>query len=211
MLALLVATLCPARPSRAHPPQGLSPQQLAQLARWEVLASSEQVSGAGVMQGKALGLFQEVPEALVHTILDIGRYKFYLPRMKSSRVVKVQGPHTFAVLETDFPWPVRDAWVYIKMTYTRTGARSYRLRWWMENGTLKQYTGEAEIVPFDAQATRTLLTYKLLAQPKTAAPDGVISKGVRRVAEVFVQRLRLRIQALRKYNKLPAGLLSLYR
>jgi hypothetical protein len=75
----------------------------------------------------------------------------------------------------------------------------------MLNGNMKNYTGHALIEPWNKDGTKTLLTYEMLFEPNTAAPDSVISDGVRTAASIMAQKLRLRLMALRKFGKMPKG------
>jgi ribosome-associated toxin RatA of RatAB toxin-antitoxin module len=158
------------------------------------------------MMGKAIGVIPDTPEAVAQIFLEVDKYKNYLPRITESRITKRRDMHTFAVVETDLPWPVKDCWVYIKMTRYNKPGRVYEIKWWMLNGTMRNYTGSALIEPWNKDATQSVLTYQLLAEPQTSAPDSMISNGVKQIANIFVQKFRLRMQALRKFNKMPPGL-----
>jgi hypothetical protein len=136
----------------------------------------------------------------------VDKYKHFLPRVTDSRIVKRRGWHTYSVIHTDLPWPVKDCWVYIKSTRYDKPGRVYEVKWWMLNGTMKNYTGVARVEPYNKSATQSLLTYRMLSEPKTSAPDSMISKGVKKVVSTIVNRIRLRLKALRKYKKMPKGL-----
>jgi hypothetical protein len=186
----------------------LDAESLGKLDKGEVLPFTQKVAGSNVLEGKAIGVFEDVPEAVVHVLLDLDKYKHYLPRIKDSRIVKKRGWHTFGVLETSLPWPAKDSWAYIKYTRYDKPGRVYEIKWWMVNGTLNQFTGSALVEPWNKDATRSVLTYTMLFEPKTSAPYSMISDGVKRVTRIIVDRTRLRLQALRKFNKLPKELLK---
>jgi ribosome-associated toxin RatA of RatAB toxin-antitoxin module len=192
------------RPAWARP--NLPAASLQQLEQGKTLEYSQKVPGTGVMMGKSITVINDVPEAVAWVFLDLDKYKYFLPRIKESRVVKRPGWHTFAVVETDLPWPVKDCWAYVKFTRYNKPGRVYEIKWWMINGTMKSYTGHALIEPWNKEGTRSVISYQLLAEPKTSAPDSMISDGVKEVASVFVDKLRLRIQALRKFKKMPKGM-----
>jgi len=199
LLSLLFLGL--AAPAAARP--NVPPSDVAHLEKGANLEYSERVTGSAVMVGKAIGVIKDTPEAVVQVLLDVAKYRSFMPRVTDSRVVKTRGLHTFAVFETDLPWPVKDAWVYIKFTRYNKPGRIYEIKWWMLNGTMKNYTGSALVEPWTKDATQTVLTYELLAEPKTSAPDSMISQGVKKIANIFVQKIRLRLMALRKYGKMP--------
>jgi hypothetical protein len=203
-LVALSIIVAPATDAAARPK--LTAAEVAHLEKGANLEYSDKVAGSGVMMGKATGLIHDNPEAVLYVLMDVGAYKSYMPRLTESRVTKRVGPHTFGVFETSLPWPAKDAWVYLKYTLYRRPGRVYEVKWWMLNGTFRNYTGGALVEPWTADGKSSTLTYTLLVEPKLAAPDATISKGARKVANVFVQRIRLRLLALRKFGKLPKGM-----
>ncbi len=184
----------------------LEKKQIKKLESGEILESSQKVKDSGVMMAKAMAIIDDAPEALTYVMLDVASYKNFLPRLKESRLVKKKGWHTYAVFHTDLPWPVKDCWVYLKFTRYDKPNRVFEIKWWMLNGTMKHYYGSAHIAPWDKAGKRSFIQYQILAEPKTSAPDALLSKGVMKVANTFLQRLRLRLKALRKFKKMPKGL-----
>jgi hypothetical protein len=172
----------------------------------EVLEVSKKVKGTGVMMGKAIAVIEDVPEAVLYVMLRFDKYKHFIPRVTDSRITKVRGWKTYTVIHTDLPWPVKDVWVYLEVTRTDKPGRVYEVKWRMLNGTMKSYRGSAVVEPWDKKGKKAVITYQLLAEPKTTAPDSMISKGVKKVASTIVKKMRLRLKALRKYKKMPKGL-----
>lgn len=210
LVPLLVAlALCaPSRPAAAAP--GLSAADAAKLKRWEVVARPLPELG----YARSRGVIPNVPEASLYASLGIARYRFWVPNIKASRFVKRSGPLSrvgYAVVSSKLPWPVRDAWAYIRFRWDNLGGRRYRMSWTMINGTMKRYGGVITIEPWTADAAHSLVTFRLLVEPKSSAPASVIRRGVRQGAALFIHRLRMRVAALRKYKKLPADLLTRYR
>jgi hypothetical protein len=183
----------------------LPSDQMARLTKGEVLEFFEDVPNSPIKTAKAIALFPDVPEAVLYVLFDVGKYKNILPRVKDSRVTKYQKGHTFAVIETDLPWPFKDCWAYIELARQNKSNRTFEVKWWMLNGNMKNYTGSALIEPWDKDGKQSTLTYRFFALPNVTAPDSTISDGVKTVAVTIVKRLRLRLAALRKFNKMPAG------
>ncbi len=202
----LLTMLAPGGQAWSKP--ALTDGELARLHKWEVLEYSQKLSSGKVLRGKAVGLIPDIPEAVVYVIEDVARYKHFLPRIKESRVVKRRGTSVWAVLETRLPWPVKDAWAYVLFTRQRLKGRRYVVRFNMRNGTLKSFGGTVLVEAYRRKdgAIHSFITYKLLTEPRTSAPDGKISEGVKRVTAQFVHRIRMRLTALRKFKKLPAAL-----
>jgi ribosome-associated toxin RatA of RatAB toxin-antitoxin module len=199
----LTALLMLPATSTARP--ALPAAELARLER-QTLIYSLKVPGSGVMMAKAIRLIPESPRAVLHVLLDVASYKHFLPRVKESRVTRRAGAHTFAVIETSFPWPAKDAWVYIDAITVEKPGGTIETKWKMVNGTMKSYTGHALIEPWTADGKQSVLTYAMQAEPKISVPDSMISEGVRRVVRVTADRIALRLEALRKFGKLPRGI-----
>jgi hypothetical protein len=198
LLLLLHADTAWARPT-------LPAAELAALDRGQVLEYSRKVSGSNVMAGKAVLVFDDNPEAVAWVLLALDKYKAFVPRVNDSRIVKRHGYDTFAVVETSLPWPAKDCWAYLKYTRRDKPGRTFEITWSMLNGNMKNYTGQALVEPWNKEGTRTVLTYEMLFEPITAAPDSVVSRGVRTAASLVAQKLRLRLLALRKFGKMPKG------
>ena len=202
MLQICVMACVSAAVAKPH----LRPSHLKRLENWEVISFGERHKALRIPRGKAIGVINDVPEAVVYVLTHIEELEHFIPRIKNSRVTKRTGYHTYAVLHSDLPWPVKDAWVYIKMTRYDKPGRVYAFKWWMLNGTMRRYQGEALIEPWDKAAKKTVITFSLSAEPVTAAPDALVIPGVKQIAETFVHRIRMRLKALRKHKKLPAGM-----
>ena len=201
---LIVCVLCASSLSAEARPE-LSKDQIKRLSNGEVLDFSIDSEGTSIKTGKALGVFQDIPEAVLYVLMGIDKYKHFLPRVKESRITKYRDNYTYAVLETSLPWPFKDGWAYIKVARTDKPGRVFEINWRMVNGTMANYAGSAIIEPWDKDSKKTLLTYKFLAVPKISAPDSSISKGVRKAAATIIHKLRMRLTALRKYKKMPKG------
>ena len=175
---LLVPGLTLARPQ-------LSQEHVAQIERGDVLEFSQKSKGTKVMTGKAIGIIKDVPEAVLYVLVGLDKYKHFVPRVTESRITRQKGWDTYAVINTDLPWPVKDCWAYIKLTRQDKAGRVYEAEWSMINGTMKSYRGSALIEPWSKDGKRTVITYKLLFEPQGAAPDSMISEGVRTVASTM--------------------------
>jgi ribosome-associated toxin RatA of RatAB toxin-antitoxin module len=201
-LSLLALTLT-SRAVAARP--SFTPEELSSLDQGKVLESSRNVPGTKVMAGRGIILIPDKPEAVAYVVLELEKYKAFLPRIKDSRLVKKHGYSTFGVVETSLPWPAKDCWAYIKYTREDRPNRTFHVVWSMLNGNMKNHSGEATLEPWNKEGTKTLLTYEMRFEPHTAAPDSIVSEGVRKATSIMIQKIRLRVMALRKFGKMPKG------
>lgn len=203
--ALLALVLVP-RVGRAVP--RLSKDQRYAVEHGHVLDYADRQEGASAISAHSIAVVDDIPEAVMHVILDVARYRYWVPKIKESRVTKRRGWSIYSVVETDLPWPVKDAWAYLKLTRQDRPGRVFEARWEMLNGTMKRYSGSVRVEPYKGNPKKSFVTYRLTAELKTAVPDAAIRKGVKAVVRVFVQRLKLRLRALRKFKKLSPALLQ---
>lgn len=141
--------------------------------------------GSGPKTGRAMALIRAPSDVVAQILSRIDVYKEFVPRCTGSRRVKKDR----FVVESNLPWPVNRTWVYVVLQ-RRQKDRSHFLRWKMTNGTLKRYEGMAWIQPLGKD--RSVLTYQMLAVPKTVAPDALISYGLREAVTEMVEAVRER-------------------
>lgn len=209
LAAALVATLVV---PFAHARPNLSSKDMARVQSGGVVTYSlPPRNGGDVRLGKAIGIVEGSPESVVYTLLDANNYHEFVHRVKRAYFVKGHARGIFAVIETSLPWPVPDAWAYVKITYTHLGNHVYRMRWMMQRGTLKQYFATALIEPWNKRLDQCTLTYTMLAEPKTIVPDRLLSKATRHGAEMVLHRVRIRVKTRWRLRKFPRDLGKRYR
>jgi hypothetical protein len=171
------------------PASGHAADPAAQLKAGAIVAFS-MPTGAGPWPGRAMGVVNASAEVVQEVLANVSDYKAFIPRITASRQVK---PGRF-VVELDLPWPVNKTWAYVVVSKgERQGVRF--VQWKMLNGTLRSYEGTAWIQPW---GDKTLLTYQMLAVPKTAAPDSMISGGLRDAASTVIESVRKQTAKLLK-------------
>lgn len=198
-LFLFTSGLATARPR-------LSKSNTDKITRGEVIRFSQKVPFTGVMLGKAIGMIEDTPEAVVHVLLAMDKFKHFLPRLTEARIVKTKGSSVYAMLHANLPWPIRDCWVYTKATRRAKHGRVFELNWKTLNGTIKHFHASALIEPWNKDASKSVLTFKVLFEPETSTPDALLTRGIRHASETLIHRTRLRLRALRKYGKMPSSL-----
>jgi len=183
-LAALLAILAPA-PARAD--------AASQTASGQILVWS--VPSTGVRPARAMGQVNAPAELVRQIISDFKSYQTFVPRVIGSRRI---ADNRF-IIESEFPWPVNRTWVYVSVRSGEVGG-SYVVEWKMINGTLQAYQGVAWIKPQGNRAC--LLTYQMLAVPHTAAPNALVSYGLRKAASGMVKALQN--EAIKRLGQPPA-------
>jgi hypothetical protein len=161
----------------------------ADLQAGKILVSSGM--GSEVKPGRASAVVDAPVKVVEKILLGFEHYQDFVPRITDSRKVK----DNRYVLHAEFPWPVSKAWAYIRSSYQKSGSIRF-VRWTMLNGTLKRFEGMAWIQPWGK--SRSLLTYQMLVVPKTLAPDGRITRGLRNAVKGMVKAVRKRVAQVQK-------------
>ena len=163
----------------------------SRLQNGEVVAGS--VPGSGVRAAQAVAVVDAPPRLVRELLAGFGDYHAFVPRVVASRQVK---PNRF-LIESELPWPVSRAWAYVQVqSGSRDGAEV--VTWKMINGTVKTYEGAAWIQPYGRG--RSLLTYQMLAVPRTFAPEGLLNSGLRAAASRMVDAVRRQAARLLSAN-----------
>lgn len=194
--ALLLAVL--ASPASARPV--LPGDGLARLDRYDVLTFTDP-AGDGMRKGKAIGVFDAMPDEIFRVLTEYERYPEFTPQVVATQVVDRQGDDRALVsLATRFPWPVRDAWVLAQFEHQQRGDGTYRIRFWQVRGTMRRYAGDVLIEPWSS--SRSSVTYELLAEPHARLSRRYINNRISDAAGRYVHALRQRVNELHR-----AGLL----
>ncbi len=199
----LAMLICPLPSWAGSSKPMLTAEKIKTMEEGWVVEHKVKVKGDQVARWTAMGIVEDKPEAVLYVLLGFDKYKHFIDHMKDTRITKRKGLDSYVVLETKLPWPVKDAWVYFKVTRKHLPGRVFELHFNMINGTMKRYGGWARVEPWNKGGSRSLLTYSLLFEPKTNAPASAIDRGVWSITIHVVKRIRLRLKALRKYKKVP--------
>ena len=192
-LPILVVALTLATPAGARPT--LDAARLAQLASYEVLVFSDPWQG-GLERGKAIGVFDALPEEVSRVAEEYGRYQDFMPRVRRSFVESLEGGHALVDMTADLPWPAGRSKVEVRFFREQRPGGITLIRFQMVRGELRQYLGQIYIEPFDEK--RAAVTYELIAEPAMWAPRSTINRSIRKSVSGYVHALRQRVNDLHR-------------
>ncbi len=173
--------------------------RLDELQQYRVLTFVDAFR-AGVDRGKAIGVIDAVPEEVFRVATDFARYQDYMPRITAAEQLSRTADGAQVVVTADLPWPMGRTWIEADYHFERLPGEIYRVRFEMRRGNLRQYLGSLYIEPWSA--TKTAITYELVAEPSAVAPKAMINRGIKRSAGTFVHALRQRINELHRLGLL---------
>ncbi len=197
---LLALYLLAAGPALAAPPE-LSSAERQRLQAWKAVVRVDKSRPAWIPT--AMLLFPETPEQVMSVVMDIRSYDKYMPRVKQCRVVRRKGRHEiWAVIVTNLPWPLRNAWVAVKYTWRQLGPRSFRLDWVRHRGSMQRYWGRLDLYPWGRYYTLAVCTMQ--AEPDEHIGRSRLNKGIVWGAKQLLHHLRRRVDTLTRLGVVRA-------
>jgi hypothetical protein len=178
----------------------LTPQQKKRLRKWKSVVTVDKSSKYWIP--KAFLLMSTTPPKVMGVVMDIANYDKFMPRVTKSRVVRRKGKkNVWAVIVTNLPWPMRNAWVAVKYTWSQPSKNHYRLDWFRHKGSMRQYWGRLDLYSWGKWFT--LAVCSMQAVPDQYVSRSRLNKGIVWAAEQVLQNLRSRMDHLRHFTKLP--------
>ena len=158
--------------------------------------------GIGV---QAFGLL-DAPSTEVWPVLrDCAHFSKFMPRTKAS-LMKDEDGVSLCHVELNLPFPLMNLWSDTKSVQREDPAGHYHRAWTLVRGTYRRNNGSWSVLPWGADAKKTLLIYAIDSDPIILIPDGILrSAQTGSLPEVFTA-VRKRVVAMRAAA--PAGVVA---
>ena len=183
--------------AHAAPLPTMSHSERARLLRWKVVTRVDK--GSRYWRPTAFMLFSVSPRRVMSVVKDISSYDEYMPKVAKSTVVRRKGrTRAWAVIVTNLPWPMRDAWVAVKYTWSSLGQGAYRLDWMRERGSMRKYWGRLDLYPWGRYWTLAVCTMQ--AEPDAKVPLSLLNKKIVWGTEQLLQHLRARVDVMQRMH-----------
>ncbi len=148
-------------------------------------------------------LMADPPPKVMHIVMQVQNYSRFMPRVKKSTVVRRSGRNRmWAVMVTDLPWPLRNAWVAVRYEWSVQGGNHYRLDWSRYRGSMRKYRGRMDF--YEWNENHTLVKCTMQAVPDDFITLRQLNNGMVWAAEQMLHSLRSRLDALRKKHSLSS-------
>ncbi len=174
--------------------QKLSPKQRESLRRGEIITRTLRVNKTQG-HGEAIGVVDAPPARVFTVIADVAHYKEFMTRVTESKVIKREGNTYDFAYTIDMPWPLAD---YHCVTHNvhKVDAKHqrYERRWKLVSGTFNQNEGYWRLRPWPGG--KTLVTYSVVVQPKTAVPDFIVNFVAKKALPRAIKSIRKRLAQL---------------
>jgi hypothetical protein len=177
----------------------LDADELAELGAGEVIVDVD-VDGNEV-SGTIIGVVDGPVDAVFEIIADFADQDSWIPDMYDAEVVQSGSDVTICAGKTDLPWPLADREYQLEVRNGPSpshGEQAYSSRWTMVEGIGNMVTNDGFwlVTPFNGDVSRTLVSYRFVADSGIAAPDGMEQSATRRMLPGFITGLRERYDAL---------------
>lgn len=150
-------------------------EEIRRLSAGEVLVTRRDPTGGIGAAAQAKGVIDAPVERVWPAVRDCEHYSAFMPRVIKSGVSQREG-ETFCSAVMDMPWPIDDLTLESRSTITSPSTGAHARSWELTAGSFKHYNGSFEVIAFNGDPKRTLVTYTLDIKPDVPIPDAVLRK-----------------------------------
>ena len=149
------------------------PAMHPRVAAGEIVGTEADHPDTGVDWGRAVGIVNAPIEQVLEIVSDYGNYDQFMPHFKKSKVLSQRGRRALIYVEAEVAKGTLTVWAQMKMRpITLDGGRMV-IEGRMTKGNLSRMEARWELTPLSGN--RTLVTFKLLVDPKVPLPDSLIT------------------------------------
>lgn len=200
----LVLALSAGQPTAAARSEGgikLNYFERLSLANWRMVMRVDRSSK--YWQPTGMLLISSPPAKVMGTFMDFNKQSGFMPKVKSSRIVRRRGKQELWVLVIlTLPWPVANAWVAVKYNWTRTPDGAYHMHWVRHRGSMNRYWGTMSLLPWGKHWTLAVCTQQ--AVPDAHVSRSRLNNGIVWGTEQVLHHLRAEVDRRRKRGALKA-------
>ena len=159
------------------------------MEKGEVIITQKKIRGSELPQSTMKGIINAPPARVWAFLEKCDNYKKHFPRTKSSKELSRKGNVIVCKVVVDMPWPMDDLWAETKAVHTVT-PKLYKRAWSLIKGTYKKNEGSWTIVPYGKDGKRSLVTYKMHAEPNISIPNWIQRKASKSTLPDLMNALR---------------------
>lgn len=170
---------------------GMNPR----VAAGEIVASRQAHPRSGVSWGQAVGIIDAPMARVLEVVQDYANYRQFMPNFTQSKVLARRGDKALVYVEAEIARSTLTIWAQMKMTPRATADGGRVIQGKMTKGNLSTMEAVWELTPIDSK--RTLVTFKIIVDPKLPLPSSLVSnenekasrRGLRALRKQLTQRL----------------------
>jgi len=172
----------------------LSTETIRRLSRGELIIDTLPRGRGQVPEVQVLAVVEAEPGRLWRIIDQVGQYSRFMPSVKASEEVSREGDVVRARVTVDMPFPLKNLTSVTEGIHTVVEGESYVRQWTLVEGDYLENSGSWILVPFEGDPARTLVEYRLLAQPKIRIPQRLQGLAQKKAIPRLIKRLREQVR-----------------
>lgn len=189
----VAALLCAIVTVGHTPAQGSSSKTKARLAAGEIIVSSKPVPGSEQHRSTVLAVIDAPPERVWRIISKCADYKRTMVRVSKSAELWKKGNVHRCKVTIDLPFPLSDLTATTDAVHTVIPGKKWERKWTLVEGDYAKNNGSWTLAPFSDSGTRTLVIYKIHADPDVPIPDGIRRAAQRKTLPNLIKHLRKQV------------------
>jgi ribosome-associated toxin RatA of RatAB toxin-antitoxin module len=117
-------------------------------------------------------VLNQPPKKVWQIVSDCAQYKQHMPHVAASKQLKKEGNKVTCQVTIAMPFPFSNLTAVTEAVHEETD-KGFSRKWKLVRGDYNLNSGSWEVAPLDAAGTKSLVTYTMHADPKTAVPDWI--------------------------------------
>lgn len=152
------------------------------------IQSTSVARGDDVAWGRAVGLVEAPIDAVMGVVQNYGGYATFMPHFKTSKVLSQRGASALVYMQADVAKGTMALWAQLKIGPAANKGETRVIRAKMMSGNMSAMEAVWELTPVDA--TRTMVAFQLVMDPKLPLPDSFITDQNVKAAKKTIKALR---------------------
>ena len=157
-------------------------------AKGEVEVKKVTVDGTSTPKFVVRKVMELAPKKVWAIVSDCAHYKERLPRVAASELLKKDGNTYTCKVTIKVPFPMSNLTATTEAHHEES-PRSMTRSWKLVSGDYTRNEGSWEVKALDEAGTRSLVTYSVLAEPKTSVPDFIRESAQAKVLPELMERV----------------------
>lgn len=160
------------------------------LGSGEIIVSAKAVPGSEQPLATVMAVIDAAPSRVWAIVSKCGDYKRTMVRVAASKQIWKKGNVHRCRVTVDLPFPLSDLTATTDAVHTVTPGKRWQRKWNLVEGDYTRNSGSWTLAPFDSAGGRTLVIYKVHAEPKVPLPDGILRAAQRKSLPNLIENLR---------------------
>lgn len=183
----LVFALCLAGSASAASAQA-SLQSVTDLLKDGTIQSSTVARGDDVAWGRAVGVVEAPIDDVTAVVQNYAGYAKFMPHFESSKVLSQRGTTALVYMQASIAKNTMKLWAQLKVGPGANKGETRVIRAKMMSGNMNAMEAVWELTPIDA--SRTMVAFQLVMDPKLPLPDSFVTNENVKAAKKTIKALR---------------------